>query len=518
MRVETKVGLFIIAAIAIFFYLSFSIGNWRLDNSSFFTYKAYFEDIGGLEKKSPVKIAGVPVGWVEEIILTDNALVEVVLKINRNHKLYRNSHLTMNQDGLLGSRTLEIDAGDSSSGVLAPGSPLPMPGKASTSVADIIERFKEITDSVQDVVSSFQSVFATPSGEKMIANTLENTLNASKKLSNFSTNLDDVVVKNQPEVNKICKDLQISSEQVKDAISNLKDKLHVISDNVVDASSSIKNGGEKFDRTLKNTEDITDKVSSGEGTLGLLINDSSLYYDVKDTVGEVKNMVGKAGGVSCNLDGNFSTFYTNGNKRGCFSIKLALHSDYYYQIQLVSDKVGRISRTSTFEKYYNAKDIENFADAKLDPLDTTHPSLTTYQQLRISPKKESLVQKKADLLVGFQFCKKYNDLTLRLGLFDNTFGFGVDYDFGLRFKHFRWIASVEAFDFNGYNRIEPDERPHVRVSNKIFFMKNIYTFFGFDDMMSKQQISVFWGAGLNWDDDDIKYLFPFLPVSKLSAG
>ncbi len=181
MRIETQVGIFILGAIAVFFYLSFNIGALQLDGGSYYTYKVYFEDTGGLEPKSVVKIAGVAVGRVESIALLENGLAEIFLKIKKTHKLYKNSFATISQNGLIGGRTLEIDPGNSSSGVLMPGSTLSMPGKSAATVADVIEEFKEISDAVSDVVASFQNVFASPQGEKMLNHALKSASNAASR-------------------------------------------------------------------------------------------------------------------------------------------------------------------------------------------------------------------------------------------------------------------------------------------------------------------------------------------------
>jgi hypothetical protein len=69
--------------------------------------------------------------------------------------------------------------------------------------------------------------------------------------------------------------------------------------------------------------------------------------------------------------------------------------------------------------------------------------------------------------------------------------------------------SLDAFDFQGRNRLN-DTRPHVTFSNKIFFMRSLYSYVGFDDIFSRANGSFFWGMGIAFDDDDLKYLLPFI--------
>ena len=56
----------------------------------------------------------------------------------------------------------------------------------------------------------------------------------------------------------------------------------------------------------------------------------------------------------------------------------------------------------------------------------------------------------------------------------------------------------------GIKRIN-DTRPHLKWLNKVYFMKNMYTCFGVDDIMSRSSASPFFGAGLRFNDHDLKY-------------
>ena len=87
MKLETKVGLFIITAISIFVYLSINIRAFRFDKDQFYLYKAYFDDTGGLSAKASIRIAGVEVGWVESVRLMPGAKAELELKIHGKNKL-----------------------------------------------------------------------------------------------------------------------------------------------------------------------------------------------------------------------------------------------------------------------------------------------------------------------------------------------------------------------------------------------------------------------------------------------
>jgi len=84
---------------------------------------------------------------------------------------------------------------------------------------------------------------------------------------------------------------------------------------------------------------------------------------------------------------------------------------------------------------------------------------------------------------------------------------GLDFDVPFKTERFRWLMSFEAYDFHGWNRID-DRRAHLKWLNKIYFLNNFYTVFGADDFISRKNANVFFGAGMRFGDDDIKYLIP----------
>ena len=185
MNTETRVGIFILVAISVFLYLSLNIRAFRFDKNQYYTYKAYFDDTGGLTTKSAVKIAGVDVGWVDTINLLDNGKAEVVMRVSRDNKLAKNAFAMIHQDGLIGAKTLEIDPGSPATGYILPGGTLAMPGKTPASVGELLDQFRDIAATIQDITSSLKSVFASQQGEDNLKTALNSIARASERMCRF---------------------------------------------------------------------------------------------------------------------------------------------------------------------------------------------------------------------------------------------------------------------------------------------------------------------------------------------
>jgi phospholipid/cholesterol/gamma-HCH transport system substrate-binding protein len=197
-KTETIVGLFLLGALAVFLYLSMSIGSFRLDRDRYHFYKAYFDDTGGLESKDPVKIAGVDVGWVSELKLpADGGKAMVIFRVKKDHKLAKNAYAMIRQEGFFGPKYLELDPGDSSTGILLPGSALGAPAQAPASWGELINKFSDIASHFKSVATSLQSAIGTREGEENLKLALRSVAQASDRMAHFSDIMERTLEKNE---------------------------------------------------------------------------------------------------------------------------------------------------------------------------------------------------------------------------------------------------------------------------------------------------------------------------------
>src|SRR5437879_6102301 len=100
------------------------IGAFRFDRNNYHEYTLTFSDISGLSRKADVKIAGVKVGWIENIQLIANGdmTVEAQVMILKNYTIYENAYAVARQEGILGAKYVELVPGDPLLRQLPPGS------------------------------------------------------------------------------------------------------------------------------------------------------------------------------------------------------------------------------------------------------------------------------------------------------------------------------------------------------------------------------------------------------------
>jgi hypothetical protein len=148
---------------------------------------------------------------------------------------------------------------------------------------------------------------------------------------------------------------------------------------------------------------------------------------------------------------------------------------------------------------------------KFDVFDRVYPEslhLTNWQKLWLDAgvREEKIKNLRDKGTFGVQVGKIFGDVALRAGMIDGFTGIGIDVDIPFRTDLFRWITTFELYDLSGRGRIG-DRRPHLKWLNKIYVMRHLYVTFGADDFISKQNANGFYGVGLRFGDDDLKYLF-----------
>jgi hypothetical protein len=63
------------------------------------------------------------------------------------------------------------------------------------------------------------------------------------------------------------------------------------------------------------------------------------------------------------------------------------------------------------------------------------------------------------------------------------------------------VLVFEAWDFNR----EFGESAHLRLEGRYFLSPHLFVTAGWDDPLVSNKSSVFLGAGITWNDDDVKY-------------
>ncbi|HHN64599.1 MAG TPA: outer membrane lipid asymmetry maintenance protein MlaD [Nitrospirae bacterium] len=111
--IELLVGVFVVLGILALGYISVNLGELEVLGKRGYTVYAEFDRTGGLKPGATVEIAGVKVGRVKEIHLSEDYTAVVALEIDRNVKLQEDAIVSIKTKGLIGEKYIEITPGGS---------------------------------------------------------------------------------------------------------------------------------------------------------------------------------------------------------------------------------------------------------------------------------------------------------------------------------------------------------------------------------------------------------------------
>ncbi len=274
---EFSIGLLVIATVAILFFGINYLKGINLFNPTNYYY-VKFKDASGLVESSAVTCRGVKIGLVKQIIYDyDNPSSDVVavLQVDNSLRIPKDSKAIL-VIPMMGGTTIALDLNRNTGlasfyekGDTIPSiTPADMLTNISNEVIPIIERLLPHIDSL--VVS---------------INKLANNQDIYQSLANINVmtrNLDHSTVM----LNKMLrKDLPPILADAKHITGNFT----TVSDNLagIDFQGTMKG----VDSTLRSLDQIAADINSGKGTLGLLVNDRTMYDNLNSTVGNADKLM-----------------------------------------------------------------------------------------------------------------------------------------------------------------------------------------------------------------------------------
>ncbi|GAB6162080.1 outer membrane lipid asymmetry maintenance protein MlaD [Desulfothermus naphthae] len=112
--IELTAGIFVFISLLCVGYLTIKLGKMELIGSKYYSIKARFSNITGLKTGNEVRISGVEVGRVKDIILNPKDFyVIVVMEIRKDIKLSDDSIASIKTNGLIGDKYISISPGGS---------------------------------------------------------------------------------------------------------------------------------------------------------------------------------------------------------------------------------------------------------------------------------------------------------------------------------------------------------------------------------------------------------------------
>jgi len=299
---ETKVGIFVILGIAILTFFTLKVGRIAVREAGYRVY-THIESAAGLDKNSPVRIAGVEVGKVESIVL-DGTKAKVTLRLPLNVKIPAGSKLFVKSAGLLGEKYIEIAPGPGPGVVQADAQV--EEGGPSVDVDRVLTQLSTIGEDIKSVTHSLSQSLGGKEGEKSLREIVAGAQDTIANLEDITRSID----RGQGTIGKLVKD-ETLYRQTQETVANLNQVAKSIEKGEGTLGKLVKDEAlydqtkkmmEEAKNTFANLNQMAQKVESGEGTLGKLVKDDTLYLETKATMVEAKETLANLNKVSKQIE------------------------------------------------------------------------------------------------------------------------------------------------------------------------------------------------------------------------
>lgn len=270
---EVKIGLaFILAFVCVVFGVNFLKGINIFTPSNH--YYAQFDTLEGLTVSNAVYVKGYKVGQVRaiEYDFTKKNPFIIDLLVNDDIKLPRGSKIVLKDDGLLGGKVIELvyasspsffKSGDTIASEIQPG--------VMAQIVEFVPKLEQTFEQVDSVLNSVNTLVSSPEIKKSLGSIEKMTADlevTSAELKKMMTHQVPLILS---DVNLITTDLKkVSGELSQVEFAPLFARVN---------------------NTINNLQLFSEKLNSTDGTLGLLINDKSLYGNLNATVSSANSLV-----------------------------------------------------------------------------------------------------------------------------------------------------------------------------------------------------------------------------------
>ena len=284
---EFKIGVVVLAAIAAFVW-----GLNYLKGSDIISRKHYlyavYPKIDGLIEANPLMVKGFKVGQVNKIsLLKRGGEYQVLVRflITEDVNIPKNSVAKAISSDLLGSKAVEIIYGNSTEFV-SDGDTLISETEEDLKTA-VDKRLTPLQKKAEGLLSSIDSVMVivqyvlNDKTRDNLSKSFESIKKAISSLEQTCYKLDDLVASEKNKISSILTKLNSLAtmlEQNTGKIDNIIGNLSNLSDSL--AKSQLKDAIANADKTLKELNSLVAQINAGQGTLGKLAKNDSLYNNL----------------------------------------------------------------------------------------------------------------------------------------------------------------------------------------------------------------------------------------------
>lgn len=284
---ETKVGLTVLAAVIVAI-----IGFRFMTDVPLFRQSleitATFDRVDGISSGSVVYVHGVKVGSVSEVSLAPDGNVQTTLRIDSKYQIPRGTVANLTSLGIVEGKSIVLQLGDSAE-MVEYGEEIE--GRYVDSITEVLsKKGDELGDDVSASISELNT-FLQQLNETLDDDTrqsLEQTLSSSARAAN---RISTILEEKQQDINTAIESGSRMMSQLDTLATDNRPRVDSLLTTLEYQVSELEKIRVELEGASGNLNEILVKINQGEGTLGKLVNDPSMYNNIDSLSVEMNKLL-----------------------------------------------------------------------------------------------------------------------------------------------------------------------------------------------------------------------------------
>lgn len=281
---EVKTAVLVISGLLLIIYLfNYLKGENLLDSSR--TFYAVYDNVEGLAPSAPVTISGNVVGKVQEIVFTEDGSGKLQLKlmVDNDFKFSKNSKAEIYETGLIGGKAIAIKLANDGSETAVDGDFLE--GTIKAGLTELVnQKLTPLQGKIEDVMVSADSLLQNINDvfddqtKKNLKSTVASLNETILSFKNTSSSVNSLIEDNKAKLDSTITSFESTSAN----LASLTDEM---------AKANLGQTITELQATITSFKNVLSSIDKGEGSMGKLMKDDSLYNNLEGATKELEELL-----------------------------------------------------------------------------------------------------------------------------------------------------------------------------------------------------------------------------------
>ncbi len=283
---KIRLGVFVILGTAFLVFAAYIIGNRQNLFGNTFTINTVFKNVNGLQKGNNVRYAGIDVGTVSSIKMTNDTIINVGLLIDAEmlDHIKKDAVATIGSDGLVGSMIVNIVPGDGATALVSSGDTIQSYSRIGAE--DMLSTLNVTNENAALLTADLLKVTESlKNGKGTFGRLLNDTVMATDLKKTFS-NLRQVSI----QTNESVRDLKslISEIDLQNSMAGILVNDSLSANRMRNAIIEIEQSSTKMNTVLHKLDTVITEIKDGKGAYNYLVKDSSFVKTLEQTMKNIE--------------------------------------------------------------------------------------------------------------------------------------------------------------------------------------------------------------------------------------